>query len=84
MLIVNDYEFELLRQKTGWSEQERFVFAHMGLIGAEEAPLRIECHRAGPWSGRGTDSSGRDRLDDSQDGADTVAVTDRLDVAVPA
>lgn len=35
--------------------QERFVFAHMGLIGAGEAPLRIECHRAGPWSGRGTD-----------------------------
>lgn len=35
--------------------QERFVFAHMGLIGRKVAPQRIECHRAGPWSGRGTD-----------------------------
>ena len=35
--------------------QERFVFAHMGLIGRATRPLRIECHRAGPWSGRGTD-----------------------------
>jgi predicted dehydrogenase len=35
--------------------QERFVFAHMGLLGRKSAPLRIECHRAGPWSGRGTD-----------------------------
>jgi predicted dehydrogenase len=35
--------------------QERFVFAHMGLIGRKVQPLRIECHRAGPWSGRGTD-----------------------------
>jgi len=35
--------------------QERFVFAFMGLIGRQVAPLRIECHRAGPWSGRGTD-----------------------------
>ncbi len=35
--------------------QERFVFAHMGLIGRRTPPLRIECHRAGPWSGRGTD-----------------------------
>lgn len=35
--------------------QERFVFAHMGIIGRAVAPIRIECHRAGPWSGRGTD-----------------------------
>jgi predicted dehydrogenase len=35
--------------------QERFVFAHMGLLNRKAAPLRIECHRAGPWSGRGTD-----------------------------
>jgi len=35
--------------------QERFVFAHMGIIGRKIAPLRIDCHRAGPWSGRGTD-----------------------------
>ncbi len=35
--------------------QERFVFAHMGIIGRKVAPTRIECHRAGPWSGRGTD-----------------------------
>ena len=35
--------------------QERFVFAHMGLMARKTPPLRIECHRAGPWSGRGTD-----------------------------
>ena len=35
--------------------QERFVFAHMGILGRQVAPLAIECHRAGPWSGRGTD-----------------------------
>ncbi|BCW89787.1 Inositol 2-dehydrogenase/D-chiro-inositol 3-dehydrogenase [Alphaproteobacteria bacterium SO-S41] len=35
--------------------QERFVFAHMGLLNRKSPPLRIECHRAGPWSGRGTD-----------------------------
>lgn len=35
--------------------QERFVFTHMGLLRRATAPLRIECHRAGPWSGRGTD-----------------------------
>ncbi|MFT3809114.1 MAG: Gfo/Idh/MocA family oxidoreductase [Micropepsaceae bacterium] len=35
--------------------QERFVFAHMGILGRTVAPLAIECHRAGPWSGRGTD-----------------------------
>lgn len=35
--------------------QERFVFAHMGLLNRKTPPLRIECHRAGPWSGRGTD-----------------------------
>jgi predicted dehydrogenase len=35
--------------------QERFVFAHMGLLGRPQRPRRIECHRAGPWSGRGTD-----------------------------
>lgn len=35
--------------------QERFVFAQMGLLRRTERLLRIECHRAGPWSGRGID-----------------------------
>lgn len=37
--------------------QERFVFAASGLLARNERPLRIECHRAGPFSGRGTDVS---------------------------
>jgi predicted dehydrogenase len=37
--------------------QERFVFAGSGLLTLREAPLEIECVRAGPWSGRGTDVS---------------------------
>jgi predicted dehydrogenase len=37
--------------------QERFVFAHSGLLGFDDAPLSIECVRAGPWSGRCTDVS---------------------------
>ncbi len=35
--------------------QERFVFAAMGLLGRDVAPTRVVCHRAGPWTGRGTD-----------------------------
>ncbi len=35
--------------------QERFVFREMGLLNRKAVPLHIECHRAGPWSGRGTD-----------------------------
>ncbi|MBI1239166.1 MAG: gfo/Idh/MocA family oxidoreductase [Alphaproteobacteria bacterium] len=37
--------------------QERFVFAASGLLARKAAPRRIECHRAGPFSGRGTDVS---------------------------
>lgn len=35
--------------------QERFVFAKSGLLAREDAPLSIECTRAGPWTGRSTD-----------------------------
>ncbi|MBU6442757.1 MAG: Gfo/Idh/MocA family oxidoreductase [Alphaproteobacteria bacterium] len=37
--------------------QERFVFAHSGLLDFVDAPLAIECWRAGPWTGRGADVS---------------------------
>jgi predicted dehydrogenase len=37
--------------------QERFVFAHSGLLDIADVPLGIECVRAGPWSGRCTDVS---------------------------
>ncbi len=37
--------------------QERFVFAHSGLLSFPDMPLSIECVRAGPWSGRCTDVS---------------------------
>ena len=37
--------------------QERFVFARSGLLDYEDAPLSVECVRAGPWTGRGTDVS---------------------------
>jgi len=37
--------------------QERFVFAHTGLLDYEETPLEVSCWREGPWSGRGTDVS---------------------------
>jgi len=37
--------------------QERFVFAKSGLLDYEDAPLCVECVRAGPWTGRGTDVS---------------------------
>jgi len=37
--------------------QERFVFAHTGLLDYAEAPLEVSCWRQGPWSGRGTDVS---------------------------
>lgn len=37
--------------------QERFVFAHSGLLDHEAVPLSVECVRAGPWTGRGTDVS---------------------------
>ncbi len=37
--------------------QERFVFAHSGLLDFADAPLAVECWRAGPWTGRGADVS---------------------------
>lgn len=37
--------------------QERFVFARSGLLDFADAPLRVECWRAGPWTGRGDDVS---------------------------
>lgn len=37
--------------------QERYVFAASGLLSRGKAPLAIECHRAGPFTGRGTDVS---------------------------
>jgi predicted dehydrogenase len=37
--------------------QERFVFAKSGLLDYDQAPLSVECVRAGPWTGRGTDVS---------------------------
>ena len=37
--------------------QERFVFAHTGLLDYEETPLEVSCWREGPWSGRGADVS---------------------------
>jgi predicted dehydrogenase len=37
--------------------QERFVFAHTGLLDYEDAPLEVSCWRQGPWSGRGADVS---------------------------
>jgi predicted dehydrogenase len=37
--------------------QERFVFAESGLLDFSDAPLKVECVRAGPWTGRCTDVS---------------------------
>jgi predicted dehydrogenase len=37
--------------------QERFVFAHTGLLDFEETPLELSCWRMGPWTGRGADVS---------------------------
>jgi predicted dehydrogenase len=37
--------------------QERFVFARTGLLDYIDAPIRVECWRTGPWSGRGSDVS---------------------------
>jgi len=37
--------------------QERFVFAQSGLLDFGDAPLEVECWRAGPWTGRGADVS---------------------------
>lgn len=37
--------------------QERFVFARTGLLDFADAPLSVECVRAGPWTGRGADVS---------------------------
>ena len=37
--------------------QERFVFARTGLLDYADAPLSMECWRAGPWTGRGADVS---------------------------
>ena len=50
-----------LAEKTGKvltvGHQERFVFAHTGLLDYEETPLEVSCWRKGPWSGRGADVS---------------------------
>src|SRR5262245_45022740 len=35
--------------------QERYVFAQSGLLDWDDAPLFVECVRAGPWTGRGAD-----------------------------
>jgi predicted dehydrogenase len=37
--------------------QERFVFAHTGLLDYDDTPLEVSCWRQGPWSGRGADVS---------------------------
>lgn len=37
--------------------QERFVFAHFGLLDQKETPLEVSCWRKGPWTGRGADVS---------------------------
>jgi predicted dehydrogenase len=37
--------------------QERFVFAHSGLLDYDEVPLEVSCWRKGPWTGRGADVS---------------------------
>lgn len=37
--------------------QERFVFAHTGLLDYEDPPLSVECWRMGGWTGRGVDVS---------------------------
>lgn len=37
--------------------QERFVFAHTGLLDYDEVPLEVSCWRKGPWTGRGADVS---------------------------
>ena len=37
--------------------QERYVFAKSGLLDHDDAPLFVECVRAGPWTGRGADVS---------------------------
>jgi predicted dehydrogenase len=37
--------------------QERFVFAKSGLLDLDAVPLKVECVRAGPWTGRGADVS---------------------------
>ncbi len=37
--------------------QERFVFAHFGLLQQQEMPLEVSCWRKGPWTGRGADVS---------------------------
>lgn len=37
--------------------QERLVFEAMGLFSTSERPTKIECTRAGPWTGRSADVS---------------------------
>jgi predicted dehydrogenase len=37
--------------------QERFVFAHTGLLEVTKRPKEVDCWRMGPWTGRGTDVS---------------------------
>lgn len=37
--------------------QERFVFAHTGLLDFAKRPREVDCWRLGPWSGRGADVS---------------------------
>lgn len=51
----------VLAEKTGKvltvGHQERFVFAHSGLLDYAEVPLEVSCWRKGPWTGRGADVS---------------------------
>lgn len=51
----------MLAAKTGKvltvGHQERFVFAHTGLLDYNEVPLEVSCWRKGPWTGRGADVS---------------------------
>jgi predicted dehydrogenase len=37
--------------------QERFVFAHTGLLDFAKRPREVDCWRMGPWTGRGGDVS---------------------------
>ncbi len=37
--------------------QERYVFSEFGLLSRDAEPVYVECRRAGPFSGRGTDVS---------------------------
>jgi predicted dehydrogenase len=53
--LVNLAKGKTLVLQTG--HQERYVFAASGLLDRDRRPLSIECHRAGPFTGRGTEVS---------------------------